>query len=96
MAPGESFHEFPPDQQLIKAALHFAFVRKNTWGTPSADIMGVQLRVNGPRGEEKVIHLCDNEEQMKLITVQHLKKKIEHELWISTFNVVFLRDPGLV
>uniref|UniRef100_A0AAQ5XQS0 Ubiquitin-like domain-containing protein n=1 Tax=Amphiprion ocellaris TaxID=80972 RepID=A0AAQ5XQS0_AMPOC len=44
--------------------------------------MAVQLKVNGPRGEEKIIDLCDDEEQMKRITVLHLKKKIEHELRI--------------
>uniref|UniRef100_A0A3P8S744 Ubiquitin-like domain-containing protein n=1 Tax=Amphiprion percula TaxID=161767 RepID=A0A3P8S744_AMPPE len=42
----------------------------------------IQLKVNGPRGEEKIIDLCDDEEQMKRITVLHLKKKIEHELRI--------------
>uniref|UniRef100_A0A3Q1G9X7 Ubiquitin-like domain-containing protein n=1 Tax=Acanthochromis polyacanthus TaxID=80966 RepID=A0A3Q1G9X7_9TELE len=56
--------------------------------------MAVQLKVNGPRGEEKIIDLCDDEEQMKRITVLHLKKKIVHELQISTYNDVFLRDPG--
>uniref|UniRef100_A0A672Z9V7 Ubiquitin-like domain-containing protein n=1 Tax=Sphaeramia orbicularis TaxID=375764 RepID=A0A672Z9V7_9TELE len=45
--------------------------------------MGVQLNVTGPRGEEKIIDLCDSEDQMKRLTVMHLKKKIIKELGIG-------------
>lgn len=45
--------------------------------------MGIQLNVNDPKGEEKVIELCDNEEQMKKMTVLQLKKKIVKELRLS-------------
>ncbi|GLD53820.1 ubiquitin-60S ribosomal protein L40-like protein [Lates japonicus] len=44
--------------------------------------MVFQLKVNGPRGEEKIIDLCNTEEQMKNITVMQLKKKIVRELVI--------------
>lgn len=38
--------------------------------------MVVQLKVHSPTGLEKIIKLCDNEEQMKEITVLQLKEKI--------------------
>uniref|UniRef100_A0A8C2X5W0 Ubiquitin-like domain-containing protein n=1 Tax=Cyclopterus lumpus TaxID=8103 RepID=A0A8C2X5W0_CYCLU len=42
--------------------------------------MKYQLKINGPRGEEKIIDLCENEEDMGRITVHQLKKKIAREL----------------
>lgn len=52
--------------------------------------MGIQLKVNPPRGDEKIIDVCDNEEQLKKITVVHLKKKIAHELRMTDdFRIVF-------
>ncbi|KAI4808355.1 hypothetical protein CgunFtcFv8_006318 [Champsocephalus gunnari] len=45
--------------------------------------MTIQLRVSGPRGEEKVIDVCENEEDLKKITVKQLREKITRELEIS-------------
>uniref|UniRef100_A0A8C4E8X3 Ubiquitin-like domain-containing protein n=1 Tax=Dicentrarchus labrax TaxID=13489 RepID=A0A8C4E8X3_DICLA len=45
--------------------------------------MKIQVKVNGPRGEEKVIDLCDSEEQLKRFTVMQLKEKITKELVIG-------------
>lgn len=42
--------------------------------------MGIQLKVIGFTGKEKIIDLCDNEEQLKKITVKQLKEKIIEEL----------------
>uniref|UniRef100_A0A8C4GJF0 Ubiquitin-like domain-containing protein n=1 Tax=Dicentrarchus labrax TaxID=13489 RepID=A0A8C4GJF0_DICLA len=51
--------------------------------------MPIQVKVNGPRGEEKIIDLCDSEEQLKRITVKDLKTKIAQELRISMFTSLF-------
>uniref|UniRef100_A0A3Q3G2X3 Ubiquitin-like domain-containing protein n=1 Tax=Labrus bergylta TaxID=56723 RepID=A0A3Q3G2X3_9LABR len=51
--------------------------------------MGIQVNVHGPRGEEKIIDLCDNIEQMKNITVEQLKRKIRNDLRISTSHFIF-------
>uniref|UniRef100_A0A672FA12 Ubiquitin-like domain-containing protein n=1 Tax=Salarias fasciatus TaxID=181472 RepID=A0A672FA12_SALFA len=40
--------------------------------------MGV--KVHGPRGEKKILHLCETEEQLKKMTVLLLKKKIIQQL----------------
>lgn len=45
--------------------------------------MSVQLKVNGPRGEEKIVDICDNMDQMKALTVMELKSKIAKALVIS-------------
>ncbi|KAL7374669.1 hypothetical protein ABVT39_005059 [Epinephelus coioides] len=55
-------------------------VREETRGaqqlaTNSTD-MGILLKVCGITGEERIINLCDTEEQFKSITVLQLKKKI--------------------
>ncbi|KAF1380687.1 hypothetical protein PFLUV_G00166460 [Perca fluviatilis] len=56
--------------------------------------MVVQLKVVSPRGEEKVIDLCENEEQMKGITVLHLEKKITEELKLDgDIRLVFQSKP---
>ena len=44
--------------------------------------MAVQVRVRGPRGEERLIGLCDTEEQLKRMTVLQLEEKIA-----STFRI---------
>lgn len=41
--------------------------------------MVIQLRVNLPSAEEKIIDLCDNEAQMKKITVKQLKQIIKQK-----------------
>ncbi|KAK5858703.1 hypothetical protein PBY51_002824 [Eleginops maclovinus] len=45
--------------------------------------MKIQLRVNGPRGDEKIVDLCQNEEDLKRITVLMLKERITRELKIG-------------
>lgn len=57
--------------------------------------MVFQLTVHGPRGKEKVVDLCDSEEQLKRITVLHLKKKIVHELFLgeAPFCLVSIKLP---
>ena len=52
--------------------------------------MVVQLNIVSPRGEKKVIDLCENEEQMKGITVLHLEKKITEELKLGMLKDYFL------
>lgn len=48
--------------------------------------MAFQLKIIGPRGEDILLKLCENEDQMRKITVQQLKKKIAQGLKTSTFN----------
>uniref|UniRef100_A0A3B4WV30 Ubiquitin-like domain-containing protein n=1 Tax=Seriola lalandi dorsalis TaxID=1841481 RepID=A0A3B4WV30_SERLL len=48
------------------------------------------LKVNGPRGEEKIIDLCSTQEQLGKIEVGYLKKKIVEELHITgEFRMIF-------
>ncbi|TNN71965.1 Ubiquitin-like protein [Liparis tanakae] len=52
--------------------------------------MKFQLKINGPRGEEQIIDLCESEEEMGRITVRQLKKKIAREMRISDeIRIVF-------
>lgn len=52
--------------------------------------MVIQLKVHSPTGEEKVIKLCDNEEQMEEITVLQLKQMITKTFMIrGEFNYYF-------
>ncbi|CAK6952976.1 hypothetical protein NQZ68_011921 [Scomber scombrus] len=46
--------------------------------------MCIQVNVVGPMKQQKNIFLCDTEEQMNGMTVQHLKKKIVHDMPLST------------
>ncbi|TMS02294.1 hypothetical protein E3U43_007834 [Larimichthys crocea] len=56
--------------------------------------MGIQLKVNGPKGEEIVMDLCDNTEEFKKITVKQLKKKIVRQFGISDeIRLVFRTEP---
>lgn len=56
--------------------------------------MSVQLKVNGPRGEEKIVDICDNMDQMKVLTVMELKSKIAKALVIiGEMRVVFRTKP---
>uniref|UniRef100_A0A672FBT2 Ubiquitin-like domain-containing protein n=1 Tax=Salarias fasciatus TaxID=181472 RepID=A0A672FBT2_SALFA len=45
--------------------------------------MGLQVKVNGPRGEKKILDLCETEEQLEKMSVLHLKKIIVQQLSIS-------------
>ncbi|KAM8748285.1 uncharacterized protein AB9X84_016016 [Acanthopagrus schlegelii] len=49
--------------------------------------MVFQLRVHDPTGVEKIIDLCDNEEQMKKMTVLQLKLIIKKTLMITGDNL---------
>ncbi|KAK5858701.1 hypothetical protein PBY51_002822 [Eleginops maclovinus] len=56
--------------------------------------MTIQLRVNGPRGEEKVIDVCENEEDLKKMTVKQLRDKIARELEINgDIRMVYRTEP---
>ncbi|CAN9500108.1 unnamed protein product [Ophioblennius macclurei] len=46
--------------------------------------MGIQFQVHGPRGEKKIVDVCQSEEQMQKMTVLLLKKKIIQILNISS------------
>jgi len=52
--------------------------------------MKFQLKINGPRGEEQIIDLCESEEEMGWITVHQLKKKIAQEMRISRLYMFFI------
>ncbi|CAN9509746.1 unnamed protein product [Ophioblennius macclurei] len=45
--------------------------------------MNPQVQVKGPRGEQKIIDVCQTKEQMKKMTVLLLKKIIIEQLNIS-------------
>ncbi|KAI3376363.1 hypothetical protein L3Q82_016831 [Scortum barcoo] len=65
-----------------------------TGQTETDSKMKIQLKVSGPRGDEKIIDLCENEEQLKKITVMQLKKKIAQELKTSDdIRMVFRTEP---
>lgn len=51
--------------------------------------MIIQLKVIGPGGEEKIIDLCHNEEQLKKITVRQLREKLTKELGIGMCDESF-------
>ena len=62
-----------------------------TWALSSpTGRMRVQLKVHGPKGEEKIIDLCDSDRELRRMTVTQLRDKVAGELRISTFNVSFL------
>uniref|UniRef100_A0A672F1A6 Uncharacterized protein n=1 Tax=Salarias fasciatus TaxID=181472 RepID=A0A672F1A6_SALFA len=42
-----------------------------------------KVKVQGPRGEKKILDLCETEEQLEKMTVLLLKKKISQQLSIS-------------
>lgn len=48
--------------------------------------MSIQLKVNGPRGEEKIVDICDNMDQMKVLKVMELKSKISAALVICKYD----------
>uniref|UniRef100_A0A3Q3WW73 Ubiquitin-like domain-containing protein n=1 Tax=Mola mola TaxID=94237 RepID=A0A3Q3WW73_MOLML len=45
--------------------------------------MVIQLQVNGPLGEIKIVDLCQSEQHLRKITVMQLKDKIAEQLIIS-------------
>ncbi|XP_059211259.1 ubiquitin-ribosomal protein eL40 fusion protein-like [Centropristis striata] len=45
--------------------------------------MKFQLNVVGPTGNDKIVNLCDTEEEMKLFTVEQLKTEITEQLDID-------------
>uniref|UniRef100_A0A672FGW8 Ubiquitin-like domain-containing protein n=1 Tax=Salarias fasciatus TaxID=181472 RepID=A0A672FGW8_SALFA len=45
--------------------------------------MGLQIKVHGPRGEKKIIDLCEKEEQLEKMSVLLLKKIIVQQLSIN-------------
>ena len=65
----------PPEH--VRAALHtvLAVVSPTT-----RTKMGIQLKVHGPKGEEKIIDLCDSDRELRKITVTQLMSKLSHEL----------------
>ncbi|KAJ4948545.1 hypothetical protein JOQ06_020078 [Pogonophryne albipinna] len=63
--------------------------------------MKVQLRVNGPRGDEKVLDLCEDEEDLKRLTVLQLKKRIVRDMKIGddirmVFRTEILEESSLL
>lgn len=46
--------------------------------------MRIQLKVQSPTGQERIVGLCDSEAQLRKITVMQLKDKLTQELMIST------------
>lgn len=58
--------------------------------------MVIQLKVRMPHGNEiRLINLCDNEKQIKRMTVSEMKTKIAEQLQISTFNVFFFKFKNM-
>lgn len=71
-----------------------ARLRERNWtgfGRPGLGVkMVIQLKVRMPHGNEiRLVNLCDNEKQIKRMTVSEMKTKIAEQLQISTFNVFF-------
>ncbi|KAK5858698.1 hypothetical protein PBY51_002819 [Eleginops maclovinus] len=63
--------------------------------------MNVHLKVNGPRGEEKILALCKHAEDFKRFTVLQLKQKILERFKIDNdirmvFQTERLEESSLV
>lgn len=64
----------------VRAALH----GPRSGLTDHPDKMGIQLKVHGPKGEEKIVDLCDSDRELRKITVTQLMDILSHELNMSS------------
>ncbi|KAM8746975.1 ubiquitin-like protein ISG15 [Acanthopagrus schlegelii] len=57
--------------------------------------MGIQLRVHGPKGEEKIIDLCDSDRELRKITVTQLRDKVAGALNMSSeeIRIIYRTKP---